>query len=302
MGGLILSTSIAYGEGPSVIEEEKQEAPIFIEYKEEGCGYTRPLKVAGMVGNPPFGWVERHDESVNKELESYGLGRILLDKLVEQLKISYVSTGFLSYNKAIAALKRGEIDLLLASYYRPQDLGAGTSIVYPGYFRNVFTVYFKKGKEFMVNSLSDLEGLKGIVRREEHIYPLIHQSRGKNLDLTQVATAKKAFDILMNDEADYLLGSPYAEEAELRRYKLNNEIIPGSKVLFESMMFFVFSTNSNCHKLFEKFSEALKQEDFTRPQVETMIRQIVDDWGERFRESPGLLEEKEEKSEEENDD
>ena len=33
-----------------------------------------------------------------------------------------------------------------------------------------------------------------------------------------------------------------------------------------------------------------------------MIRQIVDDWGERFRESPGLLEEKEEKSEEENDD
>ena len=104
----------------------------------------------------------------------------------------------------------------------------------------------------------------------------------------------------MDGEADYLLGSPYAEEAELRRYKLNNEIVRGSKVLFESTLFLVFSTNSDCRELFEKFSGALK--DFTRPQTEMMTRKLIDDWGERFREDPGLLEEKEKESEEESND
>ena len=217
----------------------------------------------------------------------------MLDKLKDKLGISYVSTGFLSYTKAITALKRGDIDLLLAAYYRPQDLGIGTTILTPGYFKNVFTVYFKKGKEIPVTSFSDLTGWKGIIRKEENIYPLIYQKLPAGIDLLQVSGAKRAFEMLLNDQADYLITSPYAAEAELRRYKLNEQIVSASQVLLDSTLFFVFTTNSDCWKLKEQFSETLKEEDFSLPKIQEMTQQLIDEWGEKFRDQPGLIEESE---------
>ena len=295
LGGAVAIIS-AFALAQSVVEEPDSDGTFVPSLKTQGCGYSRPLIVAGMIGNPPFGWVERHDERATKDLESYGLGRLVLDKLQEKLGISYISTGFLSYNKAISALKRGDIDLLLAAYYRPQDLGVGTTILTPGYFKNVFTVYFKKGSEIPVTSLTDLEGWNGVIRREENIYPLIHQKLPKGIKLTQISTAKKAFEMLMNDKADYLIGSPYAIEAELRRYKLNDEIIPASIALDGSNLFFVFTTNSDCWKLKEKFSEALQSDDFSEPKIEEMARQLIDEWGEKFRDAPGLIEEEQDTS------
>ena len=290
----LVAFSLSVNAGELVEEEEKN---IFVpNFNEKGCGYVRPMRVAGMIGNPPFGWVERHDELISKDLESYGLGRLVLDKLASKLGIKYESTGYLSYSRAVNALKKGEIDLLLASYYRPQDLGEGTSIIYPGYFKNVFTVYFKKGKEMPVTSLNDLEGWKGIVRREEQIYPLIYQRLPHGLNIKQVSTAKKAFEMLMNEEVDYLIGSPYAEEAELRRYKLHEDIIPSSHVLLNSNLFFVFTTNSDCRELSQKFSKELEGDDFSAPEMELLVKKLIDDWGERFRDSPRLLEEQEEKN------
>ena len=295
LGGAVAIIS-AFALAQSVVEEPDSDGTFVPSLKTQGCGYSRPLIVAGMIGNPPFGWVERHDERATKDLESYGLGRLVLDKLQEKLGISYISTGFLSYNKAISALKRGDIDLLLAAYYRPQDLGVGTTILTPGYFKNVFTVYFKKGSEIPVTSLTDLEGWNGVIRREENIYPLIHQKLPKGIKLTQISTAKKAFEMLMNDKADYLICSPYAIEAELRRYKLNDEIIPASIALDGSNLFFVFTTNSDCWKLKEKFSEALQSDDFSEPKIEEMARQLIDEWGEKFRDAPGLIEEEQDTS------
>ena len=75
----------------------------------QGCGYSRPIRVAGMIGNPPFGWVIRHDERGSGDLESFGLGRLILDKIAQKFNLSYVSTGYLSYDKAIRALKNGGI-------------------------------------------------------------------------------------------------------------------------------------------------------------------------------------------------
>ena len=182
----------------------------------------------------------------------------------------------------------------MAAYYRPQDLGTGTTILTPGYFKNVFTVYFKKGKEIPVTSMTDLTGWKGVIRREENIYPLIYQKLPAGVELTQITGAKKAFEMLMKEEADYLITSPYATEAELRRYKLHEEIVPASQILLDSNLFFVFTTNSECWKLKEKFAEALQGEDFSAPKVSEMAYQLIDIWGEKFRDAKGLLEAEEE--------
>ena len=96
---VVMIACLAWAQNKTSIVEFTEPIARFIPtFQEKGCGYSRPLRVAGMIGNPPFGWVERHDERSSKDLESYGLGRLVLDKLAEKLKISYVSTGFLSYN------------------------------------------------------------------------------------------------------------------------------------------------------------------------------------------------------------
>ena len=84
---------------------------------------------------------------------------------------------------------------------------------------------------------------------------------------------------------------PYAAEAELRRYKLNDEIVSSSQVLLDSNLFFVFTTNSDCWKLKEKFSKALQDDDFSAPKIQEMAHELIDQWGEKFRDQPGLIEE-----------
>ena len=61
---LLVAFSFSVNAQTLVEEEEKN---IFIpDFNKQGCGYTRPVRVAGMIGNPPFDWVERHDERVEK--------------------------------------------------------------------------------------------------------------------------------------------------------------------------------------------------------------------------------------------
>ena len=145
--------------------------------------------------------------------------------------------------------------------------------------------------------MNDLSGYSGIVRREEQIYLLLHQKLPAGVELTQVSTAKKAYEMLINGEADDLLGSPYSQEAELRRYKLNDEIVPASQVLDNSNLFFVFSSNSDCRNLREKFSEILESDALSPSEIDSTIRKVIDEWGERFRESKGLLEKDEDEAE-----
>ena len=282
---IIITTSVA---SAGIVEPDCCNPPL---PKIIQCGYSRPLRVAGMVSNPPFGWVEQRDELLTKVLESFGLGRLVLDKISSKLNIKYESTGFSSYSEAIKALKKGEIDLLLTAYYRPQDLGIGTSILTPGYFKNPLTVYFKKGKEVSVNSLDDLKGIKGIVRTDEHIYPLFQHRLPKDVNIVQIPTSKKAFEMLMGEEVDYLIGSPYSIDTELRHYNLENDIISVPGILLDGNLFFVFSTSSDCWRLKEKFTEALKEEDFSEENMKIMLQQSINDYEEKIRNGVQLIEE-----------
>ncbi len=278
------------GENSDIVEppESELENPVE-ELKTDECGYGRPLVVAGMIGNTPFGWVER-DMSREKSYISWGLGRVVLDKIASQLGIQYESTGYTSYKDAIRALRFGEIDVLLASYHTIKELGTGTKVAYPSYFKNVFVAYFKKGNEIDAKTFYDLEDKKGIVRREEMIYPLIYQQLPDRANVVQVSGAKRAFEMLLNGEADYLIGSPYSVEAELRRYKLLDDIVTAGGVLSEASLYFVFSLNSPCIKLMDKFSELIMKNDYSQVTLDGDIRQLIDYWGNRFRGNPGLLE------------
>lgn len=259
------------------------------------CGHSRPLRVAsGMIGNAPFAW-EEYANSNRTKYQSFGLGLKIIDRLSKSLNFYYESTGFATYEEAVKALQAGQVDVLFSVYYRP--LGLGTQQIYPGYFTNPFMTYVKKGSDAAeklnnIQNFHDLEGWRGIVREEEKIYPLIRQ-RMKDLNLKEVLSAAKVFQMLMEGEADYLIGSPYAIEAELRRQKLQDDIIPVGKVLDQASLFFAFSKNSKCGQMAKDFSKELTENPISKDEIDVIVRQLIDDWGNRFREEKGIMEKEE---------
>ena len=102
-----------------------------------------------MIGNAPFGWVER-DGQTTGGMKSYGLGLDVFDKIAKELNLTYTNTAYTSNEEAMNALSKGEIDLFLGVYHR--SYGSVVEIVTPAYFKNVFMIYFKKGKELPVES------------------------------------------------------------------------------------------------------------------------------------------------------
>ncbi len=255
---------------------------------EKTCGRTgRALRVAGMIGNAPFGWVEA-DKGTHQNMQSFGLGRVVLEKITKDLGIRFVSTGYASQEEALKALRKGEVDLLFATYNHG-NLGKEVELVTPAYFTNYFTVYFKKGNELPIESYEDLIGLKGVVRKEEMIYPMIYQRLPKGMDIHEVLSAPKAFEMLMNDEVDYILASPYALEGELRRYKMQNDIVSDGVVLDMATLFMAFSKNSTCYALKDEFSEVIRRYNFSQKTLDADVRKLIDDWGNRFRSDEVLI-------------
>jgi ABC-type amino acid transport substrate-binding protein len=117
--------------------------------------------------------------------------------------------GFTSYHKALQALKAGEIDVLLGSYYDKRTLGVGTSVLFPGYIKNPIIVVFLAGKERTVNSLDDLKGLKGGVRQEEMLYSLFYGNIPEGVQIDQINGSREAYSRLMLGTIDYLITSLY---------------------------------------------------------------------------------------------
>lgn len=258
------------------------------------CGYEQAIRVAGFVTNPPFGWVDVFPSPVGSEQDLYlndGYAYKLFEKMTKDMGLKIKNVGFLSYHDALRALKKGDVDVLTGAYYDSRTLGVGTKILYPSYFANPFTVFFKKGNEKQINSFADFAGLKGAVRQEELIYSLIWRNLPKGTDLKQVTGARQAFTMLMNGEIDFLLSSAYAGEAEIRRFKLMDDVTMSQVVLSAPELFYLFSTNSECVKLMPQYEKQLKKEKADATTVQKGVIDYIDTWGRRFADMPPLTEE-----------
>ncbi len=272
------------------MEEEKSDAWQQADQKIQGCGSARePIRVGGFVTNPPFGWVNVSENMGNYYYKNDGFSYNLFVKMAEKLKLRTRNVGFPSFSEAILALRKGQIDVLAGSYYDQRVLGVGTQLLFPGYFKNQIIVVFLKGKEKEVRHFSDLQGMRGIVRQEENLYSLIYQQT-KGLEIEQVSGARKAYTKLLKGEADYLLTSLYAAEAEARRFKLIDELHFTNYAIIQPELFFIFSTHSPCTQLRPTFTKALEEELKDEKAYYNYFLTFLDAWGNRFRDDPSLIE------------
>lgn len=274
-------------------EEEVVRERTFKAQKRLECGDQNPIRVAGYVTNPPFGWMDilPAEGTIPEKYINDGFSYQLFVKLATDLGYKTQNVGFKSYYDAVNALKLGKVDVLLSSYYDKRTLGPGTSILFPGYYSNPIVVVFMKGRDRPVTKLSDLKGLKGIVRQEEMLYSLFYQTIPADVKIEQVVGARKAYTLLLKGQADFLITSLPAAEAETRRFKVIEQLTFTQTPLLQPEMFFVFGGNSKCLSLKKDFSEAIEKEKNTAGSINSLLFQQIDKWIDRFRYAPPLTSE-----------
>ncbi len=262
------------------------------------CGNTvEPIRVGGLVTNPPFGWVNASKIGGEYIYKNDGFSYELFAKLADKLHLKIKNVGFPSFSEAVLALRKGKIDVLAGAYYDKHILGVGTRLLFPGYFKNQIIIVFPKGKEHPVRSFDDLKKLRGIVRQEEMIYSLIYQQT-RGFQLEQVSGARSAYTKLLKGEADYMLTSLYAAEAEARRFKLIDDLVFTDYALIQPEFFFVLSANSLCAQQIKPlFAKALEEEQQNQQAYFSYFLTFVDSWGNRFRDDKPLTEQLREKME-----
>ncbi len=259
------------------VKEEKKEQIRIAE-----CGFSRPIRIATLFNNRPFGWAEYETSGGFTTIVSKGFGINMFEEIAKKLKLKYQVVGYTKDQQAINDIKRGRLDILIGVYNPSITVGQGARSIEPAIFTNVFAVYFLKDKAFEVKGFKSLQGRKGVIRRTENIYPLFQGNLELDTDVT-LETTESAFQKVLSGEADYLLGSPYSIEAELRRFKLHNDIVPAKSGISSATMFMVVTRATDCFKMEKVFSDALKEYQKDPKKTERELRKVIDEFGERFR-------------------
>ncbi|MBO7244062.1 MAG: transporter substrate-binding domain-containing protein [Alphaproteobacteria bacterium] len=255
------------------------------------CGNIVPIRVAGFVTNPPFGWVTQEQHRHDKEKMVYinnGYAYDLFAQMAKNLDLKVQNVGYKSYQDALKDLRRGRIDVVTGVYFNKHNLGVGINLLYPSFMENPIVPIFVKGKEKEIKSFADFVGLKGVVRQEEMIYPIIYQQLPKNVQMKQVSGSKKAFQMLMSGEVDYMFSSLYSAEAEARRFKLLDKIHFSTFALINPNLFFAFSSVTECQQLKKQFASELRRLREDKNTYRKNFINYIDRWGLEFKDEPGL--------------
>lgn len=280
------------GEGRYQEYQEEEEEIKEEEYRfKDGCGSSfYPIIYSTFTNYPPFGWVEKFRTYTNDfEYKSYGLAQKLLKRIASKTKVAIIEKSFPSYNQAVRALDRGEIDLLLGTYF-DGDPYSHKAYVFPAFTNNPFILVSLKGKMPQINGWDDLKGKKVVLRKEEGLWPMIEGIVPDGIHFKQVAGARNAFKLLVNKEADFILSSRYAVETEIARFKLATFVDISDKFLREPKLFFAFYKDGECNtKIREIFEEEMEQLANDGEYMSFLFNDTIKDWKEKFKDEPSIL-------------
>lgn len=282
-----LSAEADTKKGVYLDEEKQEERKVNRKINNPLC---QKIRVAGFVTNPPFGWVTYKQVADKNYYINNGFAYDLFKKITKNINVKVENVGYKSYDEAMRDLRLGKIDVMAGSYYEKNILGINVNLLFPGIMNNPIIPIFVKGREKDISKFEDLKNLKGVVRQEELIYPLIYKRLPKEADIKEVSGSKKAFTMLLSGEVDYMLSSLYSAEAEVRRYKLVDEIHFHNKALLKPELFFVFSKHSSCSIYKNTLTQELTNLKKNEKEYNNFFISYIDNWGQTFKDDEGLIE------------
>ena len=276
---------------PVVAQAVKKET----KYPTENCGAKnngKPFNIVGFKNYPPFSWAELNErlykDTGNKVYKFHGFILDLLKQSLKDIHIEYTrDLAFDDFNDALKTMLRGKADLLFTGYYVDEGK-SGLDYIYPAYFGNPFIVLSRKTKKIDVEDFSELKGLKGVVRREEEVEPLIRGHLPTDTKMEVVDGPEIAFRKLLSGEADFMITSPYAADAEAKRFKVKDKVHFGKNVLRHIKYFMAFSKMSPCRPYKDIFVQAFQERFKNKAEIEKLIHKYIDIWVDLHADEPPL--------------
>lgn len=266
-----------------------------VEYPVKSCGgkdSLSSLKIVGFKNYPPFSWGVVDKERFEKTgMTRYVYTGFVVEAMRDALKNMNVvrldEDMYDSFDDAKKAALRGQLDLLFTTYYY-DETKSGQDYVYPAYFGNPFIVVSRRTKQIDAQDPSELKGLRGVVRREEEIEPLIKGLLPTDTKLDVVDGPEAAFKALLSGEADFMISSPYAADAEAKRFKVKNELYFGKRPLRHIKFFAAFSKRSPCRKYKDVFGEKFLAEFEDKAEAEKRMQKYIQQWVDLHKDEPPL--------------
>lgn len=287
----ILATAVIAAQTAAAAPAGKKRSP----YPTNNCGASnngQDFRIAGFKDYPPFSWAELDQNFLeNTGNKRYTYHGFILDPLKQALKdinVTYIGElVFDTFNDAQRGVLHGKVDLLFSSYYVDEGK-SGQDYIYPAYFGNPFIAVSRKTRPVDVRDISELKGLKGVVRREEEVESLIRGLLPTDTKLVVVDGPRKAFEMLLSGDADFMITSPYAADAEAKRFQVKDKLHFGTKVLRHIKYFMAFSKMSPCRPYKDVFAQKFSERFKNKEEVEKLIHKNIDIWVEQHADEPPL--------------
>jgi len=155
---------------------------------------TDTFVVSGNPKAPPVVW-EEYDRLT-------GIGPDLVQSIFSELGINFMMSVEGNWQQVQDKCKSGKVDMLVSAY--KNDERASYMEYSLPYLPQPTVIIVEKGKEFLFGRWESLIGKKGVTQFGESYGQKFDEFMAAKLDV-QRTTMKKSFDMLLNEEADYLL-------------------------------------------------------------------------------------------------
>lgn len=233
----------------------------------ESC---RSLVITGHPSYPPVAWEEQG--------EIVGAAPELVRAVAADLGVKkIVSRDFGSWADAQEAARDGRADIIFGIYFNDRR-AVFLNYVEPPFMTDPVVVAVRKGSGFPFSKWSDLEGRTGVTNEGESYGDRFDAFMEKNLDVARSAGVDRAFQALLDGQADYLIIGLFPGRKEARRLGVQDQIEFLPEPIDAFGMYVAFSKKSPCGAEFRtEFSKKIRK-FATEGRIERLIEEAREDW------------------------
>lgn len=221
-------------------------------------GDTKVLMVTSFSDYMPFGYLNEQGKSDER------LGMLLkrpLDKFLPQIGYKPKYEVFETTEDALQNMHLGKINLFVGAYYST-NIYNDFDFVFPSILNNPVYLIMLPSRIREIHKTADLKKLKGVYNGKEYFGDYMIQNF-ESLNMKKMDCADDAYEALFTGEADFMLGSYYANYIALVQKGLKNYVSFSSKPLWNMPMFLALSKMTPDLKMVRlKLQKLLGYEEF----------------------------------------
>ena len=169
------------------------------------------------------------------------------------------SKNFGSWEKAQAAARNGEADIIFG-IYKNDERAKWLDYVEPAFMMDPVSVDVRRRDGFAYGTWDDLKGKQGVTNEGESFGNKFDSFMASSLTVARARGVEKAFEVLLNGRADYLIIALYPGRIVAKKLGVAEKVEFLPKPIDSFEMYIGFSKKSKCNALKTGFAESLRKE------------------------------------------